>query len=140
MAPPRASLGSDPRPVGKSRATPALGPRCGTPATRRPRRCRGRRLVLRWDQGSRGGDGLDQRGRVMFDEETARRLDRFERDASRRRWDSTIMTAAQRGSFERATNAPPGPSATAERPLMDLVSERFDHIERANRRLEWQLN
>jgi hypothetical protein len=68
----------------------------------------------------------------MFDEVTAQRLGRLERGDSQRRWDSAVTTADHRAAAK--SSAP-----TGESPLVDLVTERFDHIERRNERLEWQI-
>jgi hypothetical protein len=75
----------------------------------------------------------------MFDELTAQRLGQLERGASRRQWDSARMTADQR--VPRGQPGDPAvPAAPAgERPLVDLLGERFDRLERKNERLEWQI-
>jgi hypothetical protein len=75
----------------------------------------------------------------MFDEAIEKRFDRFERETARRKRDSTVMTAAQRSQFEQATAPVLAPGAGSERPLFDLLSERFDRLERANYRLEYQI-
>jgi len=76
----------------------------------------------------------------MFDEVTAKRLDRFERETSRRKWDSAVMTASQRRELEQAGVVAPAPAAgSPEISLVDLLAERFDRLERANHRLEWQI-
>jgi hypothetical protein len=75
----------------------------------------------------------------MFDEVTAKRLDRLESETRRRQWDSTIMTAAK-VQWDEAIAPPPNAPAPIDRPLVDLLAERFDRLERANRRLEWQID
>jgi hypothetical protein len=75
----------------------------------------------------------------MFDDQTAQRLDRLERGTSRRKWDSAVMIAVQRNQLEPLNSAAKDP-VTSDRPLVDLLAERFDRLERKNERLEWQLN
>jgi len=76
----------------------------------------------------------------MFDKVTSQRLERLERETSRRQWDSTVMTAAQRGQLEPATGAPQVAVTGGDKPLVDLMAERFDRLERKNERMEWQID
>ena len=71
----------------------------------------------------------------MFDELMAQRLERLERETSRRKWDSALGSAGQR-SLGEGTPAPPPANEGA---LVDLLAERFDRLERKYERLEWQL-
>ncbi len=76
----------------------------------------------------------------MFDEVTALRLERLEREDSRRKWGSAIQTASQRGHLELPDGDGPTPIATSvEMPLVDLLDERLDRLERKQQRLEWQI-
>jgi hypothetical protein len=81
----------------------------------------------------------------MFDarETEAERLDRLEREARRRKWDSAIMVRSRDSALAGLTPAagmklPAERPATLgdDRPLLDLMAERLDLLERKASRLE----
>lgn len=83
----------------------------------------------------------------MFDEATALRLERLERETSRRKWDSAVMTASQRVRIKQASSGSLVDSPCAEpepedsgTPLLGLFVERLERLERKDERLEWQLS
>jgi hypothetical protein len=71
------------------------------------------------------------------------RLDRLERESRRRKWDSAIMVRS-RDSVQAALTPPSGAripreAADDDRPLLDLMAERLDTLERKAFRLETEV-